>query len=239
MTALVRGELIKTMTTRTVLGYAAGAVGLAVLTVLIGILEPDGVMTAADKQQALSGFPILLLLLGIVGAAGEYRHRTAAPAALFGGRGRGQVLLARAAAYALTGAAVAAVALVASLGLGLPMLVDEPGPALETGDVALVAGGTLLAGALSGIIGVAVGALARNQVPAVIGALIIIFVVTPLLQTANGNLVDFTPYGAAMFVAGDTTAEVLSWGAALLVLTGWTVLLSAVAVIFERRRDVT
>ena len=34
-----------------------------------------------EKEEALSGLPILLLLWGLVGAAGEYRHRTAAPAA--------------------------------------------------------------------------------------------------------------------------------------------------------------
>jgi ABC-2 type transport system permease protein len=239
MTALVRGELIKTVSTRTVLGYAAGAVGLAILTVLIEILEADTLVSASDKQQTLAGLPILLLLFGIVGAAGEYRHRTAAPAALFGGRGRGQVLLARAAAYAVTGAGVAALALVATLGIGLPLLANEPGPALDAGDIALVVGGSLLAAALSGIMGVAVGALVRNQVAAVIGALILMFVVTPLLETVSEKLVDFTPFGAALIVAGDTAYSGLSWGAAALVLAGWTLPLAVLALVFEGRRDLT
>ena len=42
----------------------------------------------SDKREAIAGLPILLLLLGLVGAAGEYRHRTAGPAALARGSWR-------------------------------------------------------------------------------------------------------------------------------------------------------
>jgi ABC-type sulfate/molybdate transport systems ATPase subunit len=48
----------------------------------------------------IAGLHFWLILFGLVGAAGEYRHRTAAPAALAAGGRRGRVLLARAAAYA-------------------------------------------------------------------------------------------------------------------------------------------
>ena len=81
MTALLRGELIKVVTTRTLLGYAALGVAVAIANVLIITLSQD-LTTAADKQEAIAGLPMLLILFGLVGAAGEYRHRTAAPAAL-------------------------------------------------------------------------------------------------------------------------------------------------------------
>src|SRR3712207_2153898 len=88
MTALVRGELIKATTTRTMLGYALTAIALSIIAVLV-VTQTEDLVSVSQKEAALSGGPIVLLLFGIVGAAGEYRHRTAAPAALVSpGRGR-------------------------------------------------------------------------------------------------------------------------------------------------------
>jgi ABC-2 type transport system permease protein len=237
MTAVLRGELIKTVSTRTVLCYAAGAVAFALVNLLVSVLASD-LTSLDDKRAAIAGFPILLMLLGIVGAAGEYRHRTAAPAALAAGRDRGQVLAGRAAAYALTGAAVATLALAVTFAIGVPLLGDEPGPALDGGDLVLIGAGTVLAAAISAIMGVAVGALARNQVAAVIGTLLLLFVAMPLLQLVSQTLFELTPFVSATSVAGDTAAENLSWGGALLVLLAWTLPVTAAAIITERRRDV-
>jgi ABC-2 type transport system permease protein len=236
MTAVLKGELIKTVSTRTVLAYTAGALAFALLNLLVSALADD-LVSVEDKRTAISGFPILLLLLGIVGAAGEYRHRTAAPAALAAGRDRGRVLMGRAAAYALTGAAVATLALAVTFAVGLPLLAEEPGPALDGGDLVLIGAGSVLAAAISAIMGVAVGALARNQVAAVVGTLLLLFVATPLLQLVSQTMFELTPFAAATTVAGDT-AENLSWGGSLLVLVGWTLPLAAAAILLERRRDV-
>ena len=134
MTALVKGELIKTATTRTAAAYAVLGLALAVAGVLLSILPESGELrTLADKKEAIAGAPILMLLLGLVGAAGEYRHRTAAPAALVSGRGAWQLLLPRAAAYAIVGMAIAAPSLVVTFAVGLPLLSGEPGPAWVPG----------------------------------------------------------------------------------------------------------
>jgi ABC-2 type transport system permease protein len=238
MTALIRGEIIKATTTRTILAYAAMALVLAVAQVLVTILAASSDLTAlADKKAAIAGLPLLLLLLGIVGAAGEYRHRTVAPAVLVTGRDGGVMLLARAGAYAVMGVAVAALATVITLAVGLPLLAGESGTSLGAGDVALVAGGSLLAAALSASFGVALGALVRNQVVAVTGSLVVIFVVLPLVQALSGTVLDLTPFGAAQGVAGATLAT-LSWGEAGLVLVGWTLVALIAAIVVERRRDI-
>jgi ABC-2 type transport system permease protein len=237
MTAVLKGELIKTVSTRTVLCYAAGAVAFALVNLLVSVLASD-LTSIDDKRAAIAGFPILLMLLGIVGAAGEYRHRTAAPAALAAGRDRGQVLAGRAAAYALTGAAVATLALAVTFAIGIPLLGEEPGPALDGADLVLIGAGSVLAAAVSAIMGVAVGALARNQVAAVIGTLLLLFVAMPLLQLVSQTLFALTPFASATAVAGDTAVENLSWGGALLVLLAWTLPVTAAAIITERRRDV-
>jgi hypothetical protein len=238
MTTLIRGELIKAITTRTIFAYAAMAVVLAVGQVLASLLPGWGdLMSQDDKKEALGGLPLLVLLLAIVGAAGEYRHRTAAPAALVAGRDAGRLLVARAGAYAVAGAAVAALATVITLAVGLPLLANRPGPVVSAGDVALIAGGSLVAAALLAVFGVALGALVRNQVAAVTGTLIVIFVVLPLVQALSGTILDVTPFGAAQGVAG-AGLTTLSTGAAAVVLVSWTLVALVAAVVGERRRDI-
>src|ERR687891_826784 len=147
MTTLIRGELIKAITTRTIFAYAAMAVVLAAGQVLASLLPGWGdLMSQDDKKEALGGLPLLVLLLAIVGAAGEYRHRTAAPAALVAGRHARALLVPPPGAHAVAGAAVAALATVITLAVGLPLLADRPGPAVSAGDVALISGGGPLAG---------------------------------------------------------------------------------------------
>jgi hypothetical protein len=238
MTTLIRGELIKATTTRTIFAYGAMAVVLAVGQALALILPAWGdPMSLADKTHAIAGLPLLVLLLGLVGGAGEYRHRTAAPATLVAGRDPGSVLLARAGAYAAAAVVVAAVTTTVTLAVGLPLLAHRSGPQVGAGDVALVAGGTLVAGALSAAFGVALGALVRNQVVAVTGTLVVIFVVLPLVGVISPTALDVTPFGAAQGVAG-AGLETLSIGAAGAVLVGWTVAALSAALVTERRRDI-
>jgi hypothetical protein len=232
MTALLRGELIKVVTTRTLLGYAALGVALAIASVLIITLSAD-LTTVSDKQEAIAGLPMLLILFGLVGAAGEY----AAPAALAAGGPRGRLLVARAGAYALTGLLLGALATAVALTLGLPLLRNEPGPGLASGTIAAVATGSVIGAALCAIIGVAAGALVRSQVAGVVGALILMFIATPLLIQVNETAAELTPFGAAVTLAGDPTADKLSAGSAGLVLAAWTLLLLLAATAVERRRD--
>lgn len=238
MAALIRGELIKTVSTRTLLGYAVFGVALAIVNAVIVTQFSGDLDTVSDKQEAIAGLPIIVLLLGLVGATGEYRHRTAAPAVLAAGRDRSLLVLARAGAYALAGLAVGALMVAVALALGLPLLAAHPGPGLGAHDVAPVAGGSVLAAALSAIMGVAVGAIVRNQVAGVVGALILAFVVSPLIAVIDETAVEFTPFGAAFALAGDPQAGTLSWGGDALLLVAWTAPVLIAAIVTERRRDV-
>jgi hypothetical protein len=236
MTALLRGELIKTVTTRTVFAYAALGVALAIANVVILTLSGD-LATAADKQAAIAGLPMLLIVLGVVGAAGEYRHRTAAPAALAAAGRRGRLLLGRAGAYAVTGLMLGALAVAVSLAVGLPLLRGEPGPALSFVEITYVAAGSVLGSGLCAIMGVAAGALVRSQVVGVVGTLLLMFVATPLLNVVNETAAELTPFGAAAVLSGNATGETVAWGGAGLVLAAWTVPLLITATLVERRRD--
>lgn len=237
MSHLLRGELIKTVTTRTVLGFAVGAVAFAILNVLVVAVWSGTLDEVPEKEEALSALPILLLLWGLVGTAGEYRHRTAAPAALVGRHDRGVVLSARIGAYALTGLLLGTLTTMVSVGLGLPLLSHQPGPDLTSGDVGAVIAGNLVAFVLSAILGAALGALIRSPVLGVVVLLIVNFAVVPLLSDAWESGVNLTPFGAAGILSRMTHNTTLSVVSAGWVLAAWTCAITLLAVVVERRRD--
>src|SRR5262249_22029444 len=182
----------------------------AIANVLIVTLSHD-LVTVSDKQGAIAGLTPLLILFGIVGAAGEYRHRTAAPAALAAAGRRGRLLLARAGAYAVTALALGTLAAAGALGVGLPPLGRERGPDLGSGEIAAVAAGSAISAALCAAIGVAAGALVRNQVVGVIGALVLMFVAMPLLNIVDKTAAEVTPFGAAVVLAGRPSRHTPPW----------------------------
>ncbi|WP_406297679.1 ABC transporter permease [Embleya sp. NBC_00888] len=237
MSRLLRGELLKTLTTRSIHGFVAGGVAFTVLNVVIVAVASGRLDEVAEKEEALSGLPVLLMLWGLVGVAGEYRHRTAAPAALVARRDRGLVLLARIGAYAVTGLLIGALLVAVSVGLALPLLADHPGADLAPGEVASVAAGNLAAFVLSAIMGAAIGAMVRSPVVGVVVVLPVNFAVLPLVAGVAESAANYTPFGAAGVLARSTHHTTLSAGAAAVVLGAWAVALVIAAVAGERRRD--
>jgi hypothetical protein len=237
MSGLLRGELSKTLSTRTLFAFVIGGVAFAVLNVVIVAVASGTLHTVSEKQEALSCLPILMLAWGVVGAAGEYRHRTAAPAALVARRGRGTLLLARLAAYAVTGLGLGAVTTGVSLAIGLPLLADQPGPGLGAAEVGSVVAGNLVACVLSVIIGAGLGALIRNQIVGVVVLLVLNFAVNPLLANVSEGLSNLTPFGASSVLSRMTHNTTLSVAVAGAVLAAWTVVVAGAALAGERRRD--
>jgi ABC-2 type transport system permease protein len=235
---LLAGELIKVRTTRTALGFGAAALLLTLAGVLISILagHPD---TVADKRGALNfGSPVALvmLLFGAVGATGEFRHRTLAPAVLIA-PDRLRLFAARTTAYSLTALGLAAVMAFVTVVLGVPLLAGEGGPDLAGGDyVKLVAGGLLAAG-LATALGVGFGTLVRNQVAAVVAILVWVTILEPLVGLLSDDALDYT-LGSGMNALAQGGDDRLSMLGAALVLLGWVAVFCAAAALVDRRRDV-
>jgi hypothetical protein len=238
MRRLVAGELIKVRTTRTALGFGLAAVLLVLAGVLISILAGDP-STADDKRTALSfgsGVSTVLLLFGAVGATGEFRHRTLAPAVLIA-PDRVRLFLARVAAYALTALLFAAFMLLVAFVVGIPLLSGRAGPGLTGGDYAEVAVGGVLATVLAAALGVAFGTLVRNQVGAVVGILVWITILESLIGLVSSDVVDDLP-GVLMGRVGQGGDDQMALAPATLLLLGWTVAFCVVAALLDRRRDV-
>jgi ABC-2 type transport system permease protein len=237
MMRLVNGELIKVRTTRTALGFGVASVLLVLALVLISFLAGDPT-TAADKRDALNVGGVLsvpLLLFGIVGATGEYRHRTIAPAVLIA-PGRARLTVARLIAYMLTGLVFGAAMVIVAFVVGLPLA--GGGESLATSDLVAVAGGGLIVAVLTVALGVGVGVLVRNQVAGVVGSLIWLFILSPVLGLIDENLPDYTTLPAAGQVGGSSDSADISFATGVAVLVAWAAVFFAVALLVERRRDV-
>ena len=138
----------------------------------------------------------------MVGATGEYRHRTVAPAVLIA-PDRLRLLVARTLAYAVTAAGVALVMLIVAFAIGIPLMAGSEGDGAgrRATTPAWWAAGCCSA-ALGGALGVGFGALVGNQVAGVVSVLVYLFVVDGLIGVAESDLIPYTIGTAAPALGG-------------------------------------
>ena len=250
MRNLVAAEVAKLRTTRMVYGLLATAVALTVVSVVASILTagraegtfaldtPEGVRNVLGAGGATT---VLVLVLGILAMAGEFRHGTITPTLLAAPR-RGQVVAAKMATYALVGLAFSAAAFAVTLAVALPWLAaKDVEVALFDREVGLVAAGLLLGSALYGVLGVSVGSLIRNPATAVAIALVWSFVVEAILVGLLPEVGRWLPGGAGQGLArtSTTAGDLLPmWGAGLL-LAAYGVAFALAGSRFVVRRDIT
>jgi ABC-type transport system involved in multi-copper enzyme maturation permease subunit len=179
--------------------------------------------------------------------AGEFRHGTAVATFLAAPK-RETVLATKLGIAAVAGALLMVISAAVAMAAGfvtLQFFDDVASPR----DTILVE--TLLASAVSGavlaVIGVAIGQLVRNQMLAIVGALIYLFVIDTLLLTLLPEAGKWLPNGliTAMLnlqleapVLGFDTSTFLPPLTATLVLLGYGVVFGAAGVITSMRRDV-
>ena len=206
MTALVRAEWTKLFTTRVWIGLLVGACLMAggfaaLLTGLAGQAGgPPAVGSPEYEALALSvasNAAVFALILGIIGTTQEYRHRTATPTFLATPK-RGLVVVAKLVAYALAAVPFALVALAVTVAVVLVYAGARGAAPSLTGENAEVLLNAGLAIVVYAVIGVGLGALLRNQVGAIVGALVYLYVVEPLLSafSATAAVYKWLPGGA-------------------------------------------
>jgi ABC-2 type transport system permease protein len=241
MTRALRAELIKLSTTRTFLALTGSALGLALLIIVL-ITSINDRMTDQDLRDAFSVSHVtglFILLLGAIGMAGEWRHRTIA-ATVLSVPHRLRLLAAKVIAYAAAGAALALIVDVVVMGVGTLILLarGENTPAIA--DLLDVTWRGLLVASLFGGFGVCVGALIRNTASAIVLLLATSFVLEPLLlglAPAVGRLgpLQIAPQGV-LGGPGDT-GDLPSTGAAVITMFAWLAALFAAAAATFTRRD--
>jgi ABC-2 type transport system permease protein len=234
-------EFFKLRTTRTSWGVTLGSLGLVLIISTIAAFAADFSTeeTPKDVLQIAGLVQIFALVLGILMVATEFRHGTITPS-LLAVPNRTRLLLAKLLAALVAGALLGLVAAVACALILVPALVDAD---VFSGDVGKLVVGNVVASALFAAIGVGLGALLRNQVGAIIGALGWIFLVEPLLTIIPGFedvISKWFPSGAGNEAAG--TAELddmLGQVPASLLLAAYAAAFVAAGIAMMRRRDIS
>lgn len=175
---------------------AAGLIGYAMSS--IAIEQGDRVELVDLAASPARTMWFLVLVVGVLAAAGEFQHRTVRTT-LLQAPGRGRFLAAKAVVAAAYGALVTLVGLVATTAVGVVVMRSSGMPVELTGQVVGTALGSVAIGALWGVLATAVGVAARNSTVALVAVLVWQFVgegVVPAV-TRNPDLAGWLPGGAA------------------------------------------
>ncbi len=250
MIRLVRAEWTKLFTTKVWLGLLLGAcvmvIGFAVLfTSFAGNPESGipAVGTPQYEQLALAtaaNANVLFLILGIIGMTQEYRHRTATPTFLTTPK-RGRVVVAKLLAYGLVTVLFAALVVAVNYAVvAIHAGARGAAPALD-GDNLTTLASSALALVIYAVIGVGIGALLRNQVGAIVGGLVYLFVVEPIIRQipATSGAYKWMPGGGleALTATFDGPELLAPWQGGLLLL-GYGLLAAVLGTFLAVRRDI-
>ncbi len=247
MTALLRAELLRLRATRTTWALLGSAllIVLVVLVIVLALFDRGGRVTDEDLGGLFSFTAIadlLVLSLGIVGAAGEFRHGTITAAFLVT-PARWPVILAKALAYALAGAAYAITTMVLCAALALPWLAIKDANFDIAGAAWLQAvAGRCVYGALIAALGVGIGTLVRNQAAALVAALVFLLAIEPALGAVSDAVATYGLNGASLAIFGATdtgVADVLPFGAGVALYLGYVALFLGAGIALTLRRDVS
>ena len=187
MTRLISSELLKLRSTRTAVALIASVVGLVVLIGLIASItadfEKDDVQTV--DLLGIAGFAqVFALILGVLAVTTEFRHGTITPT-LTVAPDRVRLVMAKLVAHVLAGLLLGVLAVGLTTAIVLVVLSSRGiDSGLTNGEITNIVIGLVLATALWAALGVGLGALVRNQVGAIIGSLVYLFVLENLLNIA-------------------------------------------------------
>ena len=244
MSALLKAELLKLRTTRTFFALIGSGLALSLVLLTLNTLLSDE-FTEEQVRAAFAGdfTGLFILLLGAMGMAGEWRHRTITSTVL-AAPDRMKLIAAKAISYGIAGVVVSFVVTASLMLVGTIILSSRDLVTLDFATLVDIMWRNLIVAAYFGVIGVAVGAIVRQQVAAIVGLLLFPFMVElPLF----GFVPDVAPYapinGAPSGVVDvsfdDGPDDFLDPGVAGLVMFGWVTVLLALGAVLLRRRDLT
>ncbi|WP_018658186.1 ABC transporter permease [Actinomadura flavalba] len=261
MIALVRAELLKIRSTRMWMGMLALTVGYTLFN-LVFYLALAGVelngeaaalppVTDENTLQMIyavgTGSVLFMMILGIMGITSEYRFQTITQTFLVTPR-RGRVLAAKLLSYLVVGLVFGVVTVVLTVAVAQAGLAIRGGPAtLLDHEIPMILLGTVAAFGLYALVGLGLGALVRNQIAAIIVAIIWVLLVEQLVTVIVPVVGQWLPMGAVrsltsmdgpMFSGTGSLDTLPPWGGFLLLLF-YGVLFAAIAAFTTTRRDVT
>ncbi|MCU1360808.1 MAG: hypothetical protein JWN99_2097 [Ilumatobacteraceae bacterium] len=248
MNAVLRAELFKQRSTRTVAGLAAAMIGLLLLVVLLhGFgLAADDFATRSKQLSMLFGWAgvfgsLFAGLLGAMSITGEIRYGTIRPTLLMTPRRR-DVVIAKIWSSVILGFALGLVAGLVVVAAGTVAL-STRGIDVRIGaaDYTVIILGSGAAAAMWGAIGVGIGAVVRSQVPALVGLVVWLLFVENLLVgdiAGVGAVGRYLPGAAGRAISGQRATTLLSPPTGLIVLAAYIIAAGVAGVIAMDRHDV-
>jgi ABC-type transport system involved in multi-copper enzyme maturation permease subunit len=242
---MIKAELLAARGTRSVWALAALTVALCVAWAVLEVLVfmRDGGDTV-DSAYSMAGQGYLLaMVLGIMLAAGEYRHRTITWRLLVTPQ-RGRVIAAKLAACGIIGLLVGIAAAVVTPLVTAGLLAGTGHTVVDAG-VAAVLVGSVLGTALWTMLGAALGILIRHQAAAITVAFVWFYYAEWALVALVPAVGRWTPTGAAKALSGwnrvglPVPGALLSAWAGGLLLLAYAVAAAYAANLTTARRDVT
>jgi ABC-2 type transport system permease protein len=263
----VSAEFTKILTTRLwwvlalilfgYVGFAAAAIGffLSITPEEAAMPIPDDFLAPLVYSMATATGYVFPIIFGAMSITSEVRHRTLGTVFL-ATPNRSVVLAAKAVAGLVVGAVFGVISLLASVGLGAPVLAATGQETLlGDSDTWLMLGRIVLAMGLWGLVGVGLGVLIPSQIGSIVTIIAFTQFVEPILRTAAafadwlGEVAKFLPGAAgdalvgasffSVFAGGGGGADPLEWWQGGLVLAGYAVLMGAIGAATTWRRDVT
>jgi len=242
MKALLQAELLKLRTTRTFIALVGSAVALSLVLLVLNTLLTDEFDEESVRFTFAGDFTgLFILLLGAMGMAGEWRHRTITSTVL-AAPDRLKLLVVKTLSYAVAGIVVSFVVTAMLMLVGTIILSSRGLTTLPFSDLLDIMWRNLVVSAYLGAFGVCIGAIVRNQVVAIVGLLLYSFAVEFTLFGLAPDVAKYMPINGApsgvvnvSFDEGET--DFLGPGVAVLVMFGWVTVLFAAGALLLRRRD--
>jgi ABC-2 type transport system permease protein len=250
--ALVHAEVLKLRSTRTPAWLLLATLGLVVLTVVVNVpkVGAKNAPVSLDDPGLLAGTvgigfgvpEVMVVLLGVLAFTQEFRYGTATSTYL-GEPRRTRVLVAKWLSLALSSVVITAATLALSVTFGIALIRSRDGDVTAAAQFwQMVAAGFVVMAAY-GVIGVAVGALVRNQITAAVGVLVWMLAVEQIVIPAFPAVGRWMPGGAtnALLQLGpaiNADGKLLSTSVGGLVLVGYTAAAATLALVVAPRRDV-
>jgi ABC-2 type transport system permease protein len=248
MTRVIGSEFFKLRTTRTFYGLTLGALALVVIISIIAAAAGDfhaGDRPGLDLLGIAGICDLFTLVLGILAVSTEFRHGTITPSLLVV-PDRARLVLAKLVAHLLAGLLIGLLAYGLCAALSLSILsargIDTD---VDSARVIKILIGGSIAAALFTAVGVGLGALVRNQVGAIVGALAYVFVIEPLVGIIPGIDDAIHKFGfgglsdALAQTNTDTSTDLLGQVPAGLLFAAYAAIFVIAGILLMRRRDVT
>lgn len=242
MKPLLRAELLKLRTTRTFVTLAGVTLLLSLTVVVLFATLQDNFTKDDVRGLFFADFSgLFIALLGVMGMAGEWRHRTITSTVLAAPR-RVRLLIAKTVSYALAGMVLSLAVTLTTMAVGLIILSARGETTVPVSTLVDGLWRNLLVAALLGAFGVVVGGVVRSQVVALIGLLVLALVIEgSILQPLAPDVAAYGPmFGAPNGIADPSGSEgehLLAPGVAVLVMLGWIGAFFGLAAATLQKRD--